>query len=587
MKRIIINSGLLIACGGFLAAQDVPKSDLFVGYSFLRYNSAQTVPAFTANGGLGTFAWNFSDKLGLESELGGYHNGNIHNYHFDSTTFSFLFGPRLSYGRSKKIDPYFHVLFGGQHATSSIAADSILVATPLGATVSDGRYKQSQTTFAMAVGGGLDIRLSRKVTFRPLQIDYYLTRFEAPEVVVPTGSTARTARNQNNLRFAAGFAFNFGGESPGPVAPPPPRVTTKTCPDGSVIPVDRECPNRTIGLGLNASQREVCPGATVKITPAHALPEGARAEWSVNQELINQAAALDFGTTGRPPGNYRIGLKVTAPGYNDASAETSVTVLGYQPPTGSLGVSPAEIWVGEKTTLSANFRPGQCGGPLQPASFAAAEGALSGAEFDSSTVAFDPSDNSEQRKTIALTASVSDGQGSGSARGQVVVKKAGSIAAKRLPDVVFPANNARVNNCGKRVLLEELKTLTDADSTGTVVFIGHQRDTESGAGLDLKRALNAAAVVSAGGGICAAFPKTQIQVGGAGTEQSADFQPHFCGTSTDVGERSGQVVNQSDDSAKLRRVEVWFVPTNGKLPAMPKEYKDAEAAGVARLGCPR
>lgn len=589
MKVSTIRPVLLIACAGFLLGQEVPKADLFFGYSFLRYNSAQTIPAFTANGGIGTFAWNFGDHLGLEAELGGYHNGNVKNYQFDSTSFSYLFGPRISWGRHKKFDPYMHVLFGGQNFSTSIAQSSILVVNPLTTSkLSNGRYQTATNAFAMAAGGGIDIRLSKRVTLRPVQIDYYLTRFEAPNITVPPGASVPSARNQNNFRYAAGIAFNFGGERPEPLPPPPPpRVTTKTCPDGSTIPIDQECRKRTIGLGLNASQREVCAGAVVKVTPAGTLPDGASAQWTVNGEPINQAVAFDFGTTGRAPGTYRIGLKVTAEGFNDASAETTVTVRGYNSPSGSVSVSPPEIWAGEKARVSANFSPGQCGGPLQPATFAATEGSVSGTEYDSSNVAFDPSDKSEQRKTITIAANVSDGQGSGSAQTQVVVKKKGAIAATRLPDVIFPANSARVNNCGKRVLLEELKTHTDADSTGSVVFVGHQGDAELAQGLDLKRALNAAAVISAGGGICTAFPASQIFVSGAGTDQTADLQPHFCGTSTDAVERAGQTVNQNDEAAKMRRVEVWFVPTNGKLPAMPKDYKDASSAEVTKLGCPR
>ena len=131
MKRILclITLSSLFALGMF--AQDVPKADLFVGYSFLRANSAQTIPAFTANGGISTFGWNFGDHFAMEAELGGYHNGNINNKHIDTTTFSYLFGPRIAYGRSKTFDPYFHILWGGQHLTTSIAQSSVLVVNPL------------------------------------------------------------------------------------------------------------------------------------------------------------------------------------------------------------------------------------------------------------------------------------------------------------------------------------------------------------------------------------------------------------------------------------------------------------------------
>jgi opacity protein-like surface antigen len=213
MKKLLCFVAIISLCGLCVFAEETPKADVFMGYSFLRFNSAQTIPAFTMNGGIGTFAWNFGDHLGLEAELGGYHNGNVNNYQFDTTAFSFLFGPRLSYGRSKKFDPYIHTLFGGQHATTSIAQDSILVVNPqVVAAPSDGRYKASQTAFAMAIGGGLDIKVAKGIILRPVQIDYYLTRFEAPEVTVPTGSTVKTARNQNDFRFAAGVAFTFGAQ---------------------------------------------------------------------------------------------------------------------------------------------------------------------------------------------------------------------------------------------------------------------------------------------------------------------------------------------------------------------------------------
>ena len=211
MKRVISLVALGSIFGLCALAQEGGKADLFLGYSFVRYNSAQTIPAFTANGGLGTFAWNLNDYIGIEAELGGYHNGNVNNYQFDTTTFSYLFGPRFSWGRQKRIAPYVHTLFGGQYATTSISADSILVVNPL-VTPSNGRYKADTNSFAMAIGGGLDIKLSKTIILRPAQIDYFLTRLEAPDVTVPAGTTNPRARNQNNFRYAAGIAFNFGAE---------------------------------------------------------------------------------------------------------------------------------------------------------------------------------------------------------------------------------------------------------------------------------------------------------------------------------------------------------------------------------------
>src|SRR5206468_2619692 len=101
---------------------------------------------------------------------------------------------------------------------------------------------------------------------------------------------------------------------------------------------------------------------------------------------INQAATLDFGTTDRKPGSYKIGLNVTAEGFNDASSETAVSVLAYQPPSGAIEISPAEIWAGETATLTANFNPGPCGGTIGSPSFSANEGSIAGNTYNSSTV---------------------------------------------------------------------------------------------------------------------------------------------------------------------------------------------------------
>jgi len=586
VSGIVLTVLLLGAIGAM--AQDTPKADLFFGYSFLRYNSAQTVPAFTANGGIGTLGFNVNDHVGLEVELGGYHNGNINNYHFDNTTFSFLFGPRLSAGRSKKVDPYFHVLFGGQHGASSIAADSILVVNPVvNAPSTSGRYKGSQTTFAMAVGGGIDIKLGKAVTFRPVQVDYYLTRFEAPEVVVPADSNLKTARNQNNFRYAAGIMFTFGGERP---SPPPPPPAMKSCPDGSSIPASDECPKRNLGLGLRAPQAEVCQGAAVSIAPAVNVPDGATYQWTVNDQPISQGPTFEFGTNGREPGTYKVGLRLSAPGYNDESAETTMTVLAYQPPSGSLRVSPSEIWAGDKATLSANFTPSRCGGAVRSVQYGASEGSVGGTEYDSSGVQFDPTGSSEQRKTVTLTANAKDDMGSGSATAEIVVKKA-AVAAKRFPDIVFPSGKARVNNCGKRVLLEEMKPYLDKSPSSKVVLVGHTSEKEpQSAGLDQKRALNAAAVISAGQGVCSNFPASQILVSGAGpAENGVDLQPYFCGTSAvaETPEIPGQGVREADAEAKYRRVEVWLVPGGGTLPASLKDNQDAASLGVSGLGCPK
>ncbi|HEV8412150.1 MAG TPA: hypothetical protein VGQ49_01055 [Bryobacteraceae bacterium] len=568
---------------GVALAQDVPKADLFLGYSFLRANSARDIPAFTNNGGLGTLAWNFTNHVAAEFEFGGYHNGNINNIQFDTTEMTYLFGPRFSLGRSRKVNPYIHTLFGGVHLTTSLPVT--LAPTPLDTAGTTTRIGASQDAFAMALGGGLDIKLNHYVTFRPIQLDYLMTRLE------DFGQSGQPSanRNQHNLRYAAGILFTFGGERPSPPPPPPAPPRTKTCSGGTTVPIEQECPKQNITLGVLATPSQICQGATASVTPNASLPEGAVIQWMINGETTSQAQLLEFGSTGRNPGTYRIGLKVTAEGYNDALAETAITVLGYVPPSGTLRVSPSEIWLGEKATLSASFMPGQCGGALGRVTFSAPEGSVSGDQFEAIAVQFAPPGTSEQQKTITITAKVSDEKGSGSAQANVVVKQRALISARQLPDVLFAKNSDRVNNCGKRVLLEELRTLENNDPAGKVVLVGHIAEGEQASkDLDLKRALNAAAVISAGREACTAFPTSQIFVTAAGAaDNGVPFQPNFCGGSTAAAEKPGQAVAANDDTAKYRRTEVWFVPNGGAVPASGASAQDAATLGVNRLGCPR
>jgi len=585
MRSIALSIGFGLLFGVGAIAEDIPKADLFFGYSMFRANSARDIPAFTNNGGLGTFAWNFTNHIAAEFEFGGYHNGNIHNVRFDTTEMTYLFGPRVSLGRSKRVIPYVHTLFGGIHLTTSIPV--ILAPTPLATTGTTTRLAGTQDGFAMALGGGLDLRLSHHVTLRPIQLDYLMTRLAD---FGQSGQPSQT-RNQHNLRYAAGILFTFGGESPSPPPPPAPPATprTKACLGGSSVPMDQDCPRQNMALGILADVNQVCQGAVATLSPNGPMPEGAVAQWMINGESVSQAQKFEFGATGRDPGPYRVGLKVTAEGYNDASAETTVSVLGYIPPSGTLTVTPSEISLGDKATLSASFSPGQCGGVLGPVMFSAAEGAVRGDQYDSTSVQFAPPTSSEQRRTIMIAAKVSDERGSGTAQGNIVVKQGALLSARQLPDVLFAQQSDRVNNCGKRVLLEQLRGLTDGDSAGTVVLVGHTAEGErSSQDLDMKRVLNAAAVISAGQGVCTAFPASQILVNAAGSKDNGSaFQSNFCGGSTAAAERPGQTVTANDDAAKYRRVEVWFVPTGGAVPPSAGGAKSAATTTVRNLGCPR
>ena len=217
MKKSMTLIGVVLFVGLTAAAQEFPRMETFLGYTYIRANSASNVPAFSSNGGSGQFAYNLNEWFGAVADFGAVHNGNIRGARLDSTFANFLLGPRLTLPQSSRIIPYLQVLWGGVYATSSEHVDVVLPPgvsqpsfLPGQGTVNNlaqalsARVVTSQTAFAMTAGGGLDIKISKHMTFRPIGVDYYLTRIQ--------NLRSATDNNQNNLRYTAGLKFTFGAQ---------------------------------------------------------------------------------------------------------------------------------------------------------------------------------------------------------------------------------------------------------------------------------------------------------------------------------------------------------------------------------------
>ncbi|MGH9826438.1 MAG: hypothetical protein ACREDR_24685, partial [Blastocatellia bacterium] len=209
--------------------QDYPTMEVGFTYTYVRVNSTGTrtipdprpvvsplitgtpqptitftIPSFSANGGTGSFAYNFTDRLAGVIELGGFHNGNISDFHIDNTWFTFMMGPRVSLiKRSHTVVPSLHLLLGGTHRSASVFLPPVTVA---GEQLGGERLSTSEFGFSMALGGALDIRVTKLIAIRPIELDYYLTRL---------GSTALGGFedfNNHNLRYQAGVIFRIGGK---------------------------------------------------------------------------------------------------------------------------------------------------------------------------------------------------------------------------------------------------------------------------------------------------------------------------------------------------------------------------------------
>jgi hypothetical protein len=198
-------------------AQDVPRIETFAGFTYMRANSESNVPAFSANGGGGQFVVNFGKYIGAVADIGAVHNGNIGGYQLDTTIVNYLFGPRIPIRKWSRVTPYAQVLFGGARLSSSVLLQvpEGSVPPPIAQPVSGSlapregravtiRAATSQTGFAWTLGGGLDIKINKYMSLRPIALDWYMTRLQ----------NLRTLddKNQDNIRYTAGLNFTFGAQ---------------------------------------------------------------------------------------------------------------------------------------------------------------------------------------------------------------------------------------------------------------------------------------------------------------------------------------------------------------------------------------
>ena len=222
----MIVSGCLLSALVAFATDEAPRFETFVGYDLTRFTPNSGVfPSFNANGGAGQFVYNFSSGFGVVFDGGAVTKGTLGGFSVDSTVAHFLVGPRFAFHNHGRFTPFVQVTFGGAYATSSteisLAAISpgtptnpIVIPPPFVPVVTphavvtplpiSARLVASNTRFAMMAGGGLDIKINKHASFRPIGVDWFMT--ELPSVL-----TTETSR-QNNVRYTCGFNFTFGAQ---------------------------------------------------------------------------------------------------------------------------------------------------------------------------------------------------------------------------------------------------------------------------------------------------------------------------------------------------------------------------------------
>jgi hypothetical protein len=311
-------------------------------------------------------------------------------------------------------------------------------------------------------------------------------------------------------------------------------------------------------------------------------------QWMLNGQPAAGATSSSFDIPDQAGASVTV--QVTVANSAVTSAPATFTVQPLAPPTLTFAVNPNTVpYTSGPIQLAAVATPSPCGGAVTVRY--AGEG-VTGSSFNPGSVSgFDMGNRLRpQSKTVSITATATD------AKNQTVSRTAPVTVtlnpeARRLDDIVFPNMSSRVNNCGKRLLLEELTPMLRNDPGAKVILIGHRDEHEKGGKvaneLDTTRVLNAAAVLSAGKGICPQLDLSRIMMKAVGTDQSATPRPALCGASTNVKEKSGQMVKESDKNAEYRRVEVWIVPGGAADPAGVTGLTALPADRMSKIGCPK
>ena len=187
MSRITVIA-LAIFTFATLATAQIPKGNVFFGYSYLRADLTSSTSS-NLNGWNGSLEGKFLPWIGIVADLSG-HYGTAQFPIFcpvppgavscsptlDAKMYSVVLGPRVSVTVGK-VTPFAHALFGVAHITGNKSG-----------------FSTSDTSFASAYGGGLDYHLVPLVNWR-FQADLLHTSFFSDK--------------QNNLRLSTGIVLHF------------------------------------------------------------------------------------------------------------------------------------------------------------------------------------------------------------------------------------------------------------------------------------------------------------------------------------------------------------------------------------------
>jgi len=305
-----VPSGLMAQASKPAPSDAPPKMELFAGYQWLnpggnipdanRPPNPFKLPAISQGAAAG-LTYNFSKFLGLEGDWGisGNRNALINTA---------MIGPKVTW-RGEDVNFFLHALGGVERMST--------------------RTGGSSTGMATALGGGMDLKISKSFSFRLFEADALIARQNFSDVVPASDSSLRRPVYVG-ARLRTGFIYNIGGEPEVPVA--------ATCSvDHSEV---------LVGEPIHATV------AASNFNPKHPLTYS----WASNGAKIegkDTGASID--TNGAAPGSYTATATVTDAKKKKngvATCTSNFTVKPLNPPQISCSASPSIVEVGATSSIT-------------------------------------------------------------------------------------------------------------------------------------------------------------------------------------------------------------------------------------------
>jgi opacity protein-like surface antigen len=190
----LLCSVLVLMCSGAIALaqnankDEYPKVEIFAGYSALGEAGSRGISFgadrrvggnYSAKPGFETsIIRNFSKRFGIKGDFSAHLNNEsgsgpitictpgcttvTQDFQLKTRVYNFLAGPEFKARNNTRLTPFAHALGGVAHTSATFTTPGPTFNLLL---------EKSDNSFAMALGGGIDIRASKRVSFRGL-MDY-------------------------------------------------------------------------------------------------------------------------------------------------------------------------------------------------------------------------------------------------------------------------------------------------------------------------------------------------------------------------------------------------------------------------------